>query len=188
MFRKKLIFQTEDALPDPEELKYHFRRRILLITLFIGICLLGFPVFREIHPYLVAKTKARHFAEIVLDTRLLAAKEREPVALEIDAADPKRWIRSVHKKDAHCDGEATAEEVIQTEGVHWDLRYKTEQSQEVHSTTHLCFNPSLGLFADGVPLQHAELLISAYSDSDEKNRSAKILLSDGSAEINFLSE
>lgn len=189
LFRKKLIFQADDALPDPEELKFRFSRRILFTTLLGALCLLGFPVLRDLRPYFAAKTQARRFAQIILDCRLLATRERKSVALEMDPSDAHRWIRSLRKTADHCETPSSAgEEVIAPEGVRWELRYKAEESAEVRSASHLCFHPIEGLFAEGASLQQGHLLVAAFSEADELNRSAKILLTDGNAEINFLSE
>ncbi len=190
-FRKRLIFQVDEAMPDPEELKFRFRRRVLLLTLLGALCLLGFPVLRELRPYFSAKLTARRFAQVLLDSRLMAIQNRKPIVLEMDPQDAHRWIRTVHESDDHCEAAPRLPaENISTDDVHWELRYQNADSEEVRSTNKLCFHPTLGLVINGSPLNQGRLLVSGFPENAEnpQKRSAKLLLSSAGDEIDYLSE
>ncbi|MGZ3704429.1 MAG: hypothetical protein ACXWP1_00290, partial [Bdellovibrionota bacterium] len=85
LFRRNTIFHVEETIPDPEELKLRFRRRILLCALTGFIAVLGAPVARDLHQNLNARAEARRFAEHMLTARTLAAESRVPVALDLRA-------------------------------------------------------------------------------------------------------
>lgn len=106
LFRRTTIFHVEESLPDPEELKLRFRRRVLLVTFFAFLIVLGAPVVRELRPFLSGRVEARRFAERMLEARTLASVSRAPVSLEI-SADGQAWKRKTYLPADGCEKEAT---------------------------------------------------------------------------------
>lgn len=190
LFRKKTIFHVDEALPDPEEIKWRFRRRIFFSTCIGVALLLGIPVFRDIRPYLQAKQEARKLASLLYDTRLLAARNRTAMLLELVDESKNLWRRSAASSGCAERLPGVSEEFSFPKAL-WQISAQEAGSKEVHSASALCFDPLKGLFADKTPLQeNGRLLISARpedgSPSDPKN--PKLLLTNFGAELYFLTD
>ncbi len=189
LFRRNTIFHVEESLPDPEELKLRFRRRVLLVTLCGFLAVLGTPVVRELRPHLQARVEARRFAENMLEARTLAAHSRMPVALELDAAG-QSWKRKIYAPSEHCEKEiAGPVHSLPASGLGWQLKAEQENGESV--TGHkLCWHPGKGLLLDTVPLANAKLLVSLAAEITEGSgvqNLAYVLVTQGGAELQTIS-
>jgi hypothetical protein len=189
LFRRNTIFHVEESLPDPEELKLRFRRRVLLITVCGFLAVLGAPVVRDLRPYLNGRVEARHFAESMLEARTLASKSRMPVALEIDSGG-QGWKRKFYAPSEGCEKEATGPVAsFSTAGVAWKLKAEKENGESV-SGHKLCWHPGKGLLLDTVPLANAKLLVSLAGEVTEGGAPqdlAYVLVTLGGAELQTIS-
>jgi len=187
IFRRKTIFHAEDALPDPEELKLRFRRRVLLLT-FVGfLAVLSIPVARDLQPDLVARSQTRRFADRILEARTLASVGRAPVSLEL-AKDNRTWTRVFHARDTDCASPASAPEESWNSQVAWKLQVQ-KSSGETLSGRSLCLHPSEGLLLDSVPVAAGKLLITAFTEPETglAKESAYLILSEFGADLQMLS-
>lgn len=184
LFRRSTIFHTEDALPDPEELKLRFRRRVLLVTLVVFLGVLGAPVARELQPYLRGRAEARRFANAMLEARTIASASRMPVALEL-AKDGLSWQRRAYLATDGCEREAPGPVAsVPVEGIAWKLQAQQENGESVGGNK-LCWHPAKGLLLNTVPLAKAKLLIS-LAGKDEAGAEltlAHLLVTEGGAEM-----
>lgn len=184
IFRRSTIFHAEDALPDPEDLKLRFRRRVLLITLLAFLGVLGAPVVRDLQPYLRGRSEARRFALAMLEARTLAASSRMPVGLEL-GKDGQSWLRKAYQTADNCEKEAPAPvSLMASEGISWKLQAQQENG-EAFSGTRLCWHPQKGLLLHTVPLANAKLLVS-LAGKDETGAElslAQLLVTKGGAEM-----
>lgn len=188
LFRRNTIFHAEDALPDPEEIKLRFRRRVLLITLLAFLGVLGAPVVRELQPFLRGRAEARRFAETMQEARWLAAVSRMPVGLEL-ARDGQSWLRRTYLSAESCEREAPGPAVsIPAGGVAWKLQAQKDSGEAV-TGSRLCWHPARGLLLNTVPLADAKLLVS-LSGRDEAGAElalAQVLVTQGGAEMDTIS-
>ncbi len=188
LFRKNTIFHVEETLPDPEELKLRFRRRILFCAVIGFLLVLGTPVARDLRPTLNARAEARRFAEQMLEARTISATSRMPVSLKI-GADRLSWSRHFHAAGDSCDAEAPGPSaVVPTEGALWKLQAQQENGTAV--TGHfLCWHPAKGLLLDSLPLGEGKLLVSlAYrEDGGPEKDLAAVLVTQGGAELQTIS-
>lgn len=189
LFRRNTIFHVEESLPDPEELKLRFRRRVLLLTVCGFLTVLGAPVVRDLRPYLHGRVEARRFAESMLEARTLASKARVPVALEVDSTG-QIWKRKFYAPSQGCEKETTGPVgVLPVSGVSWKLKAEQENGESV--TGHkLCWHPGKGLLLDTVPLANAKLLVSLASEVTEGGGPqdlAYVLVTLGGAELQTIS-
>jgi hypothetical protein len=188
LFRKNTIFHVEESLPDPEELKLRFRRRILIFSLLGFLLVLGTPVARDLRPNLNARAEARVFAERMLEARTLAAISRMPVSLEI-APDKQGWRRAFHAQGENCAAEAPGPSLsFSTEGEFWKVQAQQENGSAVSGHT-LCWHPVRGLLLDSVPLGDGKLLVSlSTSEGGAAVRElASVLVTQGGAEFQTIS-
>lgn len=184
LFRRNTIFHAEDALPDPEEIKLRFRRRVLLVTLATFLGVLGMPVVREIQPFLRGRAEAGRFVRAMLEARTLAAMSRRPVSLEL-GKDGQGWQRKVHLSTETCDREAPGPVItLPAEGIVWKLQAQQE-SGEVVSGQKLCWHPANGLLLNTVPLANAKLLVSLTGRNEAGTEAtlAQLLVTRGGAEV-----
>jgi hypothetical protein len=172
-FRRKTLFHVEASLPDPEELKLRFRRRVLLLT-FVGfLVVLTIPVARDLKPDLATRNSTRLFAEKILETRFLASTSRAPISLELEA-DGHSWKRVFHAQGDDCTiPTAGPEESWSTPTVGWKLQVKKEDG-DTYSGRTLCLHPTLGLMIDKVPIGEGKLLVTALRENEKE--SAYLLL------------
>jgi len=187
IFRRKTIFHVEDALPDPEELKLRFRRRVLLLT-FVGfLAVLSIPVARDLQPDLAARSQTRRFADRILEARTLASVGRAPVSLELDG-DSRTWKRVFHARDADCASPASAPEESWNSEVSWKLQVQ-KSTGETFSGRSLCLHPSQGLLLDAVPVADGKLLITTLNETQNgpAKESAYLILSEFGADLQMLS-
>lgn len=165
-FRRKTIFHVEEAMPDPEELKLRFRRRVLLLTFLGFLVVLAIPVARDMRPDLVARLGTRNFAEKLLETRSLASAHRTPVSLEL-GDDSHSWKRVFHGAGEGCvSPSAGAEEAWDSE-VTWKLQVQKEGGETL-SGRSLCLHPTLGILLDATPVNGGRLLVTALKQDGEK--------------------
>lgn len=186
-FRKNTIFHVEETLPDPEELKLRFRRRILLCAAVGFLLVLGTPVARDLRSNLRARAEARRFAEQMLEARTISAVSRSPVSLQI-SPDHQSWRRRVHMTGEACGTEAPGPSaVIPTEGV-WKLQAQQENGSTVTGTV-LCWHPSKGLLLDSLPLGEGTLLVSLAGNEEGSTGKdlAAVLVTQGGAEFQTIS-
>jgi|GEM_PF-5198950 len=189
LFRRNTIFHVEESLPDPEELKLRFRRRVLMLTVCGFLAVLGAPVVRELRPYLHGRVEARRFAESMLEARTLASKARVPVSLEIDPGG-QTWKRKFYAPSSGCEKETAGPvAALPASGVIWKLKAEQENGESV--TGHkLCWHPDKGLLLDTVPLANAKLLVSLAGETSEGGPAqdlAYVLVTLGGAELQTIS-
>lgn len=187
IFRRKTIFHVEDALPDPEEIKLRFRRRVLLLT-FVGfIAVLSIPVARDLKGDLLARNQARIFGERILETRKLASIGRVPVSLEL-GDDSRSWRRVFHEKENQCSAPVAGPSETWPSEIAWKLQVR-KANGESFSGRNLCLHPSQGLLLDMIPISDGQLLITALKNSgqDASAESAYLLLSQFGADIQMVS-
>jgi len=188
LFRKSTIFHVEETLPDPEELKLRFRRRILLCAVLGFLLVLGAPVARDLRSTLRGRAEARRFAEEMLEARTISAISRMPVSLQI-SADRQGWRRHFHISGEACGAEAPGPSaVVPTVGARWKLQAQQEDGSAVTGST-LCWHPSKGLLLDSLPLGEGKLLVSLASNEDgaQEKELAAVLITQGGAELQTIS-
>jgi hypothetical protein len=182
-FRRKTLFHVEASLPDPEELKLRFRRRVLSLT-FVGfLAVLAIPVARDLKPDLVTRSFTRVFAEKILETRFLASTSRTPVSLDL-GPDGHSWKRVFHGQGDDCAAPtAGPEESWSTPAVGWKLQVKKEDG-DTYSGRTLCLHPTLGLMIDKVPVGRGKLLVTALRENGRE--SAYLLLGSYGTDLQML--
>lgn len=187
IFRRKTIFHAEESLPDPEELKIRFRRRVLITAAVAFAAVLSVPVARDLYQDLRARAEARDFAVRFLDSRLLAAKSRGPVALEL-ADDGRHWRQVPHGR-----GDSCATPVPGPED-HWgtdELRWKLQGQKETGETftgRSLCLSPFSGLHLDGTAVASGRLLVTVLREAEGQEKpAAYVMITQAGAEIQTLS-
>lgn len=189
LFRPRTIFHVEDSLPDPEELKLRFRRRILLLT-FIGfLIVLGIPVFRDLRGNLEARAEARRFAEWLVESRTQAAVGRIPVSVDYLPAEHS-WMRVHHAPGENCSLEAMGPPERQASGtVNWKLQVQQETGETLPAV-HICLHPQNGMMLDGVAMKDSKLLITASPEQlpgEAEGKPAYLLITDAGADLQVLS-
>jgi hypothetical protein len=189
LFRRNTIFHVEETLPDPEELKLRFRRRILLCATAGFLLVLGAPVARDLRPNLRARAEARRFAEQLIEARTLAAETRVPIGLEL-SADRQSWEQHIFTSGETCAIEAPSpKERISMEGVLWKLQAQQENGSPV-SGHLLCWHPGRGLLLDTLPLDQGKLLVTlslAPEEGQTEQEMASVLVTQGGAELQTIS-
>lgn len=186
-FRRRTLFHVEERLPDQEDLRLRFRRRMLASAVLGFLLVLGFPVYRELHPELRARRETRRLAEALLESRLLAARSRAPVALRIV---DRRWERSFLSPGSGCnDPSPSPVQSWESAAVSWLLKLQRANGEPVLGT-QLCLHPLKGLLLGDEPVGEGTLLISAQPVVEEgqaPRRAAHLLISQYGAEIQTLS-
>ena len=189
LFRRRTIFHAEDSLPDPEELKLRFRRRILLLTFFGFLLVLTIPVVRDLKSNLEARVEARKFADWLMESRTFAAMARAPISLEFNPA-ARVWVRTPQVAGPDCATEAAGPvEQRGSKEVSWKLQVQQE-SGETLPARRICFHPSMGLVLDSVPIKEGRLLITVQSEGESteaESKPAYILVTAGGADLQVLS-
>ncbi len=181
LFRKRTIFHVEEALPDPEDLKLRFRRRVLLLT-FIGfLVVLAIPVGRDLQGELLLRQTVRAFAEKILETRTLASIGREPISLSV-GSDNRSWRRIFHGTGQDCSAQVPSPEEAWTSPVTWKLQLQKENG-ETFSGHSLCAHPTLGLMLDSVPVAEGKLLLTALGGEQKSETPVSLLVSQFGADI-----
>ena len=187
LFRRKTIFHAEEALPDPEEIKLRFRRRVLLLTFLGFLLVLAIPVARDLKTDLTARAETRKLGERILETRTLAAKARAPVSLEL-ADDNRTWRRVQHGPGERCDNPAPGPRLEwSTEEVSWKLQVQKESGETISGRT-LCLHPLAGVELDTDPVGQGKLLVTASkaTGGPEQEEAAYLFVTDYGAEIQAL--
>lgn len=187
IFRRKTIFHAEEAMPDPEDLKLRFRRRVLFLT-FVGfLVVLGIPEARELRPDLEARAETRRLGEQILETRTLAALARRPVSLRLDD-DNHSWRREFHAAGDGC-GEVSAGDRREwtTNGVAWKLQVQKPGGETVSGRV-LCLHPLHGIELDSIPIADGKLLVTASRTLDQSSQTeaAYLFVSQYGADIQAL--
>jgi hypothetical protein len=189
LFRRNTIFHVEETLPDPEELKLRFRRRVLLAATAGFLLVLGAPVARDLKANLHARAEARRFAERLLEARMLAAVSRVPVALEV-SSDRQGWNEIFYANGDTCGVEAPGPRAtLPTEGVVWKIQAQQDSGAPV-SGRRLCWHPRRGLLLDSTPLDQGKVLVSLGMIPEEggpEQEKASILVTQGGAELQTIS-
>lgn len=186
-FRRKTIFHVEESLPDPEELRLRFRRRVLLLSAVVFVGVLSIPVARGLYPDLTARAEARRFALRFLDTRLLASQARAPVSLDL-TDDSRGWRQVFHASAEQCGSAKPGPEAYwRADGLSWKLQGQRENG-ETFSGRSLCLHPTQGLLLDGVQIGGGKLLVTVLRDGGEASTlpAAYLLVSQGGAEVQTL--
>jgi hypothetical protein len=189
LFRRNTIFHVEETLPDPEELKLRFRRRVLLCATLGFLLVLGAPVARDLRPNLRARAEARRFAERMIRARTLAAEARVPVGLEL-SNDRKDWDQKLFAYGDSCGNESPSpKEHLSAEGVVWKLQ--AQQDNGTSMSGHLlCWHPGRGLLLDSTPLDQGKLLVTlslAPEEGQPEQEMASVLVTQGGAELQTIS-
>ncbi|MGZ3693764.1 MAG: hypothetical protein ACXWQO_06160 [Bdellovibrionota bacterium] len=188
LFRPRTIFHVEDSLPDPEELKLRFRRRILLLTFLGFLIVLAIPVFRDLKGNIEARSEARQFAEWLVETRTQAAVGRLPISVDYDPAI-HAWNRIHHAPGENCALEAMGPPEQKISGaVTWKLQVQQETGETLPAR-HICLHPLLGLLLDGVPMKDGKLLITALPELEAGETEAKpayLLVTSAGADLQVL--
>jgi hypothetical protein len=189
IFRPRTIFHVEDSLPDPEELKLRFRRRILLLTLLGFLIVLTIPVFRDLRGNLEARSEARKFGEWLLEARTQAAVGRIPISIDFDPA-ARSWMRTRHVPGESCGAEALGPKEIRASGaISWKLQVQQETGETLPAK-QICLHPLRGLILDGVPMKEAKLLITATPEQEPgetESNPAYLLITEAGADVQVLS-
>lgn len=189
-WRKKTLFHVEESLPDPEEVKFRFRRRILGLTFLGAVSILAIPIFHTLQADLATQKDLRLFASLLMDTKLLSARTRSPVSLEL-SADGSAWKRSVHSGDCHS--KVTTESETWPFELRWKLQLKTETGELVTGTT-LCVHPLKGVELNDSPIGGGQLLVSAAQITNEATEAepskgvAYVLVSEFGADVQILGQ
>lgn len=189
IFRRNTIFHVEETIPDPEELKLRFRRRILLCASVGFIAVLGAPVARDLRPNLHARAEARRFAERMLSARTVASEARMPVGFEL-GADKQSWLQVNYANGEGCTSETSGPPShFAADGFSWKLQAQQENGTAL--TGHkLCWHPGKGLLLDSVPLDAGKLLVTLMGPGEEGGAEqdlASILVTQGGAELQTIS-
>jgi len=189
LFRRNTIFHVEETIPDPEELKLHFRRRILLCALVGLLAVLGTPVARDLRPNLHARAEARRFVERMLNARTFAAQTRTPVGFEL-SADRQSWLQVNYANGEACSMESSGPPSrFAADGFSWKLQAQQENGAAL--TGHkLCWHPAKGLLLDSSPLDSGNLLITLMGSGEEGGAEqdlASVLVTQGGAELQTIS-
>lgn len=189
IFRRKTIFHVEDALPDPEEIKLRFRRRVLLLTFAGFLAVLSIPVARDLKADLDARSGARKFAEKILESRSLASSGRTAVSLEL-AGDSRSWKRVFHGSNdiTPCGSPSPGADDLWDSELLWKVQLQ-KTSGETFSGRNLCLDPTQGLLLDSVPVADGKLLIAVLNEEEEgrAKEAAYLLVSQFGAEIEMVS-
>ncbi len=161
LFRRRTIFHAEESLPDPEELKLRFRRRVLLFAALGFVLVLGIPVARDLQAELHARAQTRMFAKQIMDTRAMAASGRAPISLRLQD-DNKSWLAVFHAQGGeNCDSESTGPGLAwSTTDVWWKLQVQQENGETL-AGRQICFHPTKGLLLDSSPIANGKLLVTA---------------------------
>ncbi|RZA08998.1 MAG: hypothetical protein EOP11_03080 [Proteobacteria bacterium] len=189
MFRRKTIFHAEEAMPDPEDIKLRFRRRVLLLTFLGFLTVLAIPEARELKADLEARAETRRLAERILETRTLAALTRQPVSIRL-ADDNHSWAREYHPAGTDCVGVASgARTEWKTDAVAWKLQVQKPGGETVSGRV-LCLHPQAGLELDSLPIAEGKLLITASRTFDETSQkeAAYLFVSQYGADLQTLYE
>ena len=159
LFRRNTLFHTEKNAPDPEELKFRFRRRIFILAILGAIGFLGLPVCRDLRDVLAARDDARRFSQLLADARWRAMHNRSCVSLEF-RPESKEWILREHLGKTTCDSAVTNEFSTNFQGSsQWQFASVVDNK--------LCFSPQLGLITDSTPRANAvSLKILAVSKAE----------------------
>ena len=188
LFRRDTIFHTEEALPDPEDLKLRFRRRTLLCALLGFLLVLGVPVARELRASLKARSSIRHFVEQMLEWRTQAALARSPLLLEL-SADRQTWTVTPHLPGNECKAEAPGPAFpYSIQGAFWKIQARLENGEAI-AGKKLCWSPRDGLFLDSTPLAGGNLLITLSAPREEGTAEqdlASALITQSGAEFQIL--
>lgn len=184
LFRRKTLFHVEETLPDPEELKLRFRRRVLILTFLGFLVVLAIPVARDLRSDLSTRKGARLFAETILETRLLAARSRAPISLEMEP-DSKSWRRVFHARGSSdcATGNIGPEEYFPSE-ISWKLQVQKEGG-ETYGGRVLCLHPTLGILLDSLPVENGKLLVTALRE--DLKESAYLLVSSFGSDLQMIS-
>lgn len=184
LFRRKTLFHVEETLPDPEELKLRFRRRVLILTFLGFLAVLAIPVARDMRSDLATRKGARLFAEKILETRLLAANSRNPISLELEP-DSKSWRRVFHARGGNdCAVGSIGPDEHWPSEISWKLQVQKEGG-ETFGGRVLCLHPTLGILLDSVPVENGKLLVTALR-GDLKD-SAYLLISAFGSDLQMIS-
>ena len=184
LFRRKTLFHVEETLPDPEELKLRFRRRVLILTFLGFLVVLAIPVARDLRSDLATRKGARLFAETILETRMLAAGSRSPISLELES-DSKSWRRVFHTQGGNdCASGAIGPDQYFPSEISWKLQVQKEGG-ETFGGRILCLHPTHGILLDSVPVENGKLLVTAQR-ADLKE-SAYLLISAFGSDLQMVS-
>lgn len=184
LFRRSTIFHVEETLPDPEELKLRFRRRVLLSALLGFLLVLGIPVARDLRPILKARAEARRFAEEMIRMRLVAGVSRVPLSQEI-SSDRQGWIEIFHVPSESCAQESTGPHpVFRSEGFLWKAQAQRENGETL-AVRSLCWHPQKGLLVNSSPIDNGKLLLSLgmTEEGASEKELASILVTQSGTEL-----
>ena len=193
-FRNKVLFRAEKEMPDPEDLKLRFRRRVVLLTGFGAVCLLSIPVFRDQIPALESHKELRKFTEVLLQSHLLAEQTRSPVVLTLlKNGKTQEWEREIRVAAEDCSVVAAAPvEKIATALGEWHITYLPENPApgvSVMEMQSICLHPRHGIFVNNKLVKQGlvQVLLRPEEDSSSArlDRMQKISLHNEGSEINL---
>jgi hypothetical protein len=190
IFRKRVLFRVEETLPDPEEQKWTFRRRILLIALLVAIGILGVPVYEDRAPHLRTLKEARTLAGTILETRLYSMQHRVAVSLHLDSTDRRSWTRVFHSGAECTDIDTIPKQKFILQHSVWRIQPIAESSEATKEVHSLCFHPWKGLLIDGIAVENARVAVQGYPEEDietqRTDRVAQLLLEQNGAAVTIL--
>jgi hypothetical protein len=174
LFRRNTIFHVERSSPDAEDLKLRFRRRVLGLTFFGFLVILGLPVFRDLSTDLVTRNNSRILAEKFIESRAMATSARTPISLTL-SADGKSWERNFHLDADDCSRPMEGPNEIWGFENHWKIQMKVSNG-ETKIGTQICLHPRRGILFDNSSLDTGTLLIAANHSGEETSLSSSYLL------------
>lgn len=183
--RRKTIFHVEESLPDPEEIKLRFRRRIMIFSFLGAVGILTVPVFNELEDSLRLKKELRKISDFILESKRLAAQTRLPIVLTL-SQEGKNWSRILSSKSDICEKESKADQGGLETIYSWGLNLKNELGDTIRGDS-ICFHPTKGVLVGDSILGESQLLLSArIGDQSFGNpKAAYILMSQFGDEIQF---
>lgn len=165
--RDRVMFKADISLPDPELLKFQFRRRVFFLALVGATLLLGIPVLRDRLPALATDKEIRHLAQWILEIRLESQRTHTSYALSLDENSSQLWTRLEYPVGASCekDPAPVPPQVRSSTGFSWRILLQGEAPKDVHK---LCFDPLQGLLVDGTPVgdQSVAIVVGPAADKE----------------------
>lgn len=187
-WRDRAIFRASSAPLDPDELKLHFRRRVLKLCFLVGLAILGYPVLETKRAGFRTDRETRKVAHALLAARTLAARSRVPVAFEL--AGPGKWqVFEYPGADDCVEGAAdrVLRDTIETRDMSWQIFFleATNSTGIGASASRICFHPVRGLYADSQAVANGWVYLLIRSDATvaEAQPARQLVLSNSGSEI-----
>ena len=167
IFQRKTIFHTERIAPSLEELKFRFRKRVMLFSFLGFIALMGFPVTKSLIPELFAYLDLNHLTLELLKTRSLAIQSRTPYLMELNSAGTE-WSISP-RQGLRCEESSYGpHQIWKISRTVWGLERRFEGQWK--EAKKICIHPSEGIFIDSTPMGEEEIHLSGTAETSERGR------------------